>query len=255
MDSRRDQTENKAEAAEPLPYAFLRPLSRRGRGGTMQRVQDAIRDAIVSLAFTPGEFIHKEAICKRLGVSRFPVSEALGRLADEGFVEVLPQRGTRVSRIDIASCRQSMFIRRALEGEATWLIAQRAPDRLIARLEQTLAEQKAAMERADGYQFAQLDIVFHDTLLNELGHERVKAVVDAARGSLDRTRLFLLRTPVRQNQSFLEHVAIVDALKAHDADAARQAMTQHLDRVLVELERRAAENPDIFAPSPQPSPE
>jgi DNA-binding GntR family transcriptional regulator len=243
MESRRDDTAGSAHSGEALPYPFLRPLPRHGRGGTMQRVQDAIREAIVALAFTPGEFIHKEAICKRLGVSRFPVSEALGRLADEGFVEILPQRGTRVSRIDIPSCRQAMFIRRALEGEATWTVAQRAGERLIARLEQSLAEQKEAMERADGLRFA------------ELGHERVKATVDAARGSLDRTRLFLLRTPVRQSQSFLEHVKIVDALRARDADAARQAMVQHLDRVLAELERRAGENPEIFTSAPRLSPE
>ena len=139
-----------AQSRETLPYAFLPALPRQGRGGTMQRVQDVIREAIVALAFTPGEFIHKEAICKRLGVSRFPVSEALGRLADEGFVEVLPQRGTRVSRIDIASCRQAMFIRRALEGEAMREIAPRAGERLIARLEQNLNEQKVAVERTDG---------------------------------------------------------------------------------------------------------
>src|SRR5215470_6404363 len=222
MESRRDDIA--VRSGEALPYPFLRPLPRHGRGGTMQRVQDAIREAIVALAFTPGEFIHKEAICKRLGVSRFPVSEALGRLADEGFVEVLPQRGTRVSRIDIPSCRQAMFIRRALEGEAIWTVAQRANDRLIARLDQLLAEQKQAMERGDGALFTQLDVVFHDTLLSELGHDRVKAVVEASRGSLDRTRTFLLRTPVRQNQSLLEHVAIVDAVKARDGDAARQAM-------------------------------
>src|ERR1043166_1447059 len=204
MESPRDDIEGPAHSGEAQPYPFLKPLPRHGRGGTMQRVQDAIRDAIVALAFTPGEFIHKEAICKRLGVSRFPVSEALGRLADEGFVEVLPQRGTRVSRIDIPSCRQAMFIRRALEGEAIWIVAQRANDRLIARLEQLLAEQKQAMERADGVLFTQLDVVFHDTLLSELGHDRVKAVVEASRGSLDRTRLFLLRTPVRPHQSFLE---------------------------------------------------
>jgi DNA-binding GntR family transcriptional regulator len=255
MESPRDDSEGPAHSGEAQPYPFLRPLPRHGRGGTMQRVQDAIREAIVALAFTPGEFIHKEAICRRLGVSRFPVSEALGRLADEGFVEILPQRGTRVSRIDIPSCRQAMFIRRALEGEATWTVAQRAGERLIARLEHGLAEQKEAMERADGLRFADLDIVFHDIILAELGHERVKATVDAARGSLDRTRLFLLRTPVRQSQSFLEHVKIVDALRARDADAARQAMVQHLDRVLAELERRAGENPEIFTSAPRSSPE
>src|SRR5229473_1128443 len=131
MESQRDDIAETAHSGEPLPYAFLRALPRRGRGGTMQRVQDAIREAIVALAFTPGEFIQKEAICKRLGVSRFPVSEALGRLADEGFVEVLPQRGTRVSRIDIAACRQAVFIRRALEVEAMGAIAPNADEDLI----------------------------------------------------------------------------------------------------------------------------
>ena len=64
-----------------------------------------------------------------------------------------------------------------------------------------------------------------------------------------------LVTPVRQNQSFLEHVAIVDAVKARNSDAARQAMVQHLERVLVELERRAGENPELFTQSPRTSPE
>ena len=99
-------------------YAFLPVLDRQSRGGTVQRVQDVVRDAIVRLEFPPGMAIDKAALCARLGVSRFPVSEALGRLAAEGFVDILPQRGTRVARIDMGDCRQAMFIRRALETEA-----------------------------------------------------------------------------------------------------------------------------------------
>src|SRR4030088_1418766 len=99
-----------AKAQGRRPYAFLPALPRQGRGGTTQRVHDIVREAIIALSFTPGEFIGKDAICRRLGVSRFPVSEALGRLAEEGFVEVLPQRGTRIARLDILSCRQGLFI-------------------------------------------------------------------------------------------------------------------------------------------------
>ncbi|HEY1545761.1 MAG TPA: GntR family transcriptional regulator [Xanthobacteraceae bacterium] len=233
-----------------LPYAFLAELPRQGRGGTTQRVQEVIREAIVALSFAPGEFIQKDAICKRLGVSRFPVSEALGRLADEGFVEILPQRGTRVTHIDIASCRQAMFIRRALESEAMRVIASRAREPLIARLEQSLAEQRLSMDRGDSVAFFRDDIAFHDILLTELGYERVRAAVDAARGGLDRTRAFLLRTPQRQQQSYLEHTSIMAALKAGDPAAAHRAMTEHLDRILNELEAHAAKNPQIFAPEP-----
>jgi len=242
-----------AKGRETLPYAFLPTLPRQGRGGTTQRVHDIIREAVIALSFTPGEFIRKDAICRRLGVSRFPVSEALGRLAEEGFVEVLPQRGTRVRRLDILSCRQAMFIRQALEGEAVREVAGRGDDRLMARLDDCLHRQKLAVEQGDGTRFFEHDLAFHEILLSALGYERVKAVVEAARGSLDRTRLFLLRTPERQARSYLEHRAIVDALRARDPDAAQRAMKHHLDNSMNEIERQAAVNPEIFMPEAGPA--
>ncbi len=215
----------------------------------MQRVQDVIRDAIIALSFTPGEFIRKDAICRRLGVSRFPVSEALGRLADEGFVEILPQRGTRVRRVELTSCREAIFIRRGLEGEAARVTALSGSDRLIEQFEANLREQKLAADRSDTPLFFQLDSAFHDLLLSELDFDRAKALVEAARGSLARTRNFLLRTPERQVASYLDHAAIVEAVKARDPEAAQRATVRHLDRLLDEIELRAAENPEVFAPA------
>ena len=235
------------DASVALPYPFLRALARESRGGTTQRVQDVIREAIVSLAFRPGDFIQKDAICRRLGVSRFPVSEALGRLADEGFVEVLPQRGTRVTLINLATCRQAIFLRRALEGEAMRLIAPDIDDLLIARLEDNLRAQDVAVQQGDGLRFFEHDHAFHQILLSRLGYDRVTAVVEAARGSLDRTRRFLLRMPQRQARSYLEHTAIVAALKARDPDAAQRAMWQHLDDSMDDIARRARANPEMFA--------
>src|SRR4051812_23567277 len=171
------------DGPDALPYPFLRALARESRGGTTQRVQDVIREAIVSLAFRPGDFIQKDAICKRLGVSRFPVSEALGRLANEGFVEVLPQRGTRVSLIDLETCRQAIFLRRALEGEAMRVIARSIDDLLIASLEENLRAQDIAVQQADGLRFFEHDLAFHQILLSRLGYDRVQVVVEAARGS------------------------------------------------------------------------
>ena len=56
--------------ASDVPYAFLQPLARGRRGNTTQQVQHLLRNAIVKLAFTPGEFISKDAICQRLGRGR-----------------------------------------------------------------------------------------------------------------------------------------------------------------------------------------
>src|SRR3954467_14440626 len=172
-------------ATHKSPYAFLPTLTREGRGGTVQRVQDVIRDAIVRLELPPGAIIDKVGLCARLGVSRFPVSEALGRLAAEGFVEILPQRGTRVARIDLADCRQAMFIRRALETEAVRAIAPRADAVLLAALDRNLREQDGALGADYSSRFHQLDLEMHELLLAFLGYERVKQTVDAARANLD----------------------------------------------------------------------
>lgn len=228
------------------PYAFLPTLARQGRGGTVQRVHEVVRDAIVRLELPPGTPIDKAALCARLGVSRFPVSEALGRLAAEGFVEVLPQRGTRVARIDMAECRQAMFIRRALETEAMREIAPRADASLLATLERNLREQEAVMANADSVRFHELDLELHEVLMDFLGFDRVKSAVETARGSLDRARLFMCTTE-RKASTYREHEAIVAALKRHDADAAVRAMEEHLDAVMSELTDFAGRHPDAVA--------
>src|SRR5882672_6248943 len=227
-------------------YAFLPPLARQGRGGTVQRVQDLVRDAIVRLDLPPGTLLDKAALCARLGVSRFPVSEALGRLAAEGFVEVMPQRGTRVARIDLADCRQAMFIRRALEAEAMRAIAPRADAALLAALDRNLREQEGALGNDHGGRFHELDLELHELLLGFLGYERVRHAVEAARGSLDRARLFMC-TPTRQLSTFAEHQAILAAMKRRDPAAAVQAMESHLDAVMNELVDFAGRNPDAVA--------
>lgn len=227
------------------PYAFLRPLARAGRGGTVARVQDVIRDAIVQLDLPPGMFLDKAALCARLGVSRFPVSEALARLQSEGLVEILPQRGTRVSRIRLSDVRQSMFIRSALEAQAVRTLALSHSDALLPSLERNLRYQHAASEAGDRRDFHRLDLEFHLILLDALGYARVKAAVEAARANLDRVRR-LLSSPRHHALTVTDHEKIVAALAAGDADAAGRAMEEHLDFVITELVAFAAENPALF---------
>src|SRR6476646_3275563 len=210
------------------PYAFLAPLPRQGRGGTVQRVQDVIRDAIVRLELPPGTAIDKVALCARLGVSRFPVSEALGRLAAEGLVEVMPPRGTLVARIVLADCRQAMFIRRALEIETVRAVAPRADAGLLAALDRNLREQEGALGTDYSSRFHQLDLEMHELLLGFLVSELVRHAVEAARASLDRARLFMC-TPARQVSTSAEHQAIVAALKKRDPEAAAAAQQAHIE--------------------------
>ena len=85
-----------------IPYKFLVKASSAERGNVTSSVTAQLRQAIVTLELKPGEILDKGAICERLGVSRFPVSEALARLRGEGLVDIMPQRGSMVARVRIA---------------------------------------------------------------------------------------------------------------------------------------------------------
>ncbi|MGE3148775.1 MAG: GntR family transcriptional regulator [Pseudorhodoplanes sp.] len=228
-----------------IDYELFSPLPRQKRGNTVQEVQDLIRDAIVRMELPPGAFIDKIALCERLGVSRFPVSEALARLATEGLVEILPQRGTLVARIRLADVHESMFIRRALEAEAARTLAKRDAPALIAALQRNLRNLEDARLREDNDAFHAFDQEFHHLLIDAVGFERVKLAVEASRATLDRVRIALC-SPKRKRVTIAEYQAIVAALIARDAAAAGRAMETHLDAVLTTLLALAASYPDAF---------
>jgi DNA-binding GntR family transcriptional regulator len=232
-------------AAEALPYEFLNPLNLGGRGATTERVLAALRSAIVSLRLAPGEDLDKQSICDRLGVSRFPVSEALARLQAEGLVDILPQRGTRVTRIRIADINEATFIRRALEVETVRTLALRPADALIDALEANLRLQRVAAAAEDRDGFHSHDLAFHQILLDALAHRRARIAVEAARANIDRVRR-LLSSPRRQAVSLSEHEAIVRAIASGDATAAATAMERHVNAVVTELLGLARERPEIF---------
>lgn len=228
-----------------VTYDFLSPGRTAAKGATV-RVHAALREAIVQLDLKPGEYLDKQAIAARMGVSRFPVGEAMNRLAAEGLVDIIPQSGSRVALIKISDTRENMFLRRALEVETVRKLAPLASSDLVDQLASNLRYQRAAIEAHDLKGFHGFDLAFHALLQDHLGFERVRSATETARLGLDRVRQ-LLNTRRRLDLTLGEHKAIVAALDAHDGDAAAKAMYGHLDAVMAELETLAREKPELFA--------
>ncbi|MGO4525856.1 GntR family transcriptional regulator [Microvirga sp. 2MCAF35] len=229
-------------------YDFLVPLERGPRGQTTEKVEASLRAAIVALEIAPGEFIDKGAVCTALGVSRFPVSEALTHLAAEGLVEILPQRGSRAARIRLSEIRESMLIRRALEGMVAEAAATHLSPAAIEALRGNLDAQRDAVSRGDRPGFYALDLEFHTILVEGLGMPRVAAVIDASRANIDRVRR-LLSSPRRHAVTLAEHRELFRALETHNAPEARRAMEAHLEAVVDELERFSVEHAEVFVQS------
>lgn len=229
-----------------VAYDFLDAGRASGKGGATARVHDVLREAIVRLELKPGEFLDKQAIAARLGVSRFPVGEALNRLAAEGLVEIVPQSGSRVALIRISAAREAMFLRRAIETEAIRTLTKTWSAGQVRDMQQNLRYQIAAVESGDRDGFYRFDVQFHGILLDSLGFERVKQAADSARLGLERIRR-LLNSRRRQQVTLDEHTAIAEALRRRDVEGAVKAMDLHLGAVLTELESFASERPELFA--------
>lgn len=229
------------------PYDALQNIRSGARGSLTDVVEHALREAIVTLALEPGMMIDKTAVCERMGVSRFPVSAALARLAHAGLVEVLPQRGTRVKPISLDDIYQHLFIRSALEVETVRGVARTGNRATLDALTVNLEQQRKALKSGQRLVFHELDLAFHEILLDAVNLPRVKEIVAVSRNALDRARQ-LLASPERLAHTLEEHERIFAAILSGEIDAAAKAMHDHLDQVVAELRRSAKEKPDLFAP-------
>jgi DNA-binding GntR family transcriptional regulator len=210
-------------------------------------VRAFLREAIVTLRYPPGMVIDKNRICDELGVSKFPVTDALSRLQDEGLVDVRARSGTVVSRIKIEDVKQAAFIRASLEIEVVRHLAPSATPQLIQHLERSLQYQSTAITHDDKAGFHEFDLEFHAIILGEFGYPRVQQAISTWRGTLDRARR--LNAPDRRQGVILEeHRRIKEALAARDGEAAATAMREHLNAGFNALSNFMLADPDTFDP-------
>ena len=137
-----------------------------------------LKEAILSGALEPGCLIDKAELCEKFGVSRFPVSAAVSRLAYDRLVDVAPQHGSFVSRISLKDVQERLFIRRALESEIAEEAALRMTREDKDALQANLREAAAAVEADDRAAFYAIDVAFHQILTGRLGMARASEVLD-----------------------------------------------------------------------------
>ncbi|PXY21318.1 GntR family transcriptional regulator [Prauserella muralis] len=222
------------------------------RGTTTARdvVVAELRRRILDLTLEPGVSLGENDIAAELGVSRTPVREALILLANEGLVEIYPQVGTFVSRIDMAAVADAQFIREALETASLRELAANVGQPQLARLRAVLDRQRAAVTAGDVDQFFELDEELHRSMLELAGHGAAWTTVSAAKGHLDRARRACLPVADTLDRMLEQHVDIVERLAWPDPCSAEDALRAHLRQVFSDIDVVKARSPQFFATGP-----
>ena len=219
-----------------------------GRGESVNRAYDQLRELIVHGRLAPGSRIIESDIADRLGLSRTPTRSALHRLQQEGYVVALDR--TKERRLTVAPLTQSdameLFqIVGQLEGMAAGATAERpAVERaeLVTRLRALNADLAAAGRAvpADPPQLFDLDNAFHRAYVEAGAGARLLALHDAIKPQAERyARLYVNYLVVEISTSVAEHEVINQCLEAGDPEATRQAVennwrnaAQRLSRVI-----------------------
>jgi GntR family transcriptional regulator of vanillate catabolism len=232
-------------------------------------VAETLRNRIFDGVFAPGCHLMEIALANELGVSRTPVRGAMARLADEGLLVYVPNKGFQVRRFNAKDVFDAFSVRANLESMACRLIAERGLDpEAHARLEGMLDAQRKLLPGKDtndwdgeqALRWHDLNLAFHHALmvladnrwLSEAVHRarQLPIIFDSNLRPHNRDAAVLLYRHEQALLSLEEHCRVVDALGRRDADEAEAIMREHIisnrDLLVLHL-RKSAERTRVLA--------
>ncbi|WP_310462973.1 GntR family transcriptional regulator [Sphaerotilus sp.] len=218
---------------------------------TTQRIVDAITAAIVERRLMPGTKLAEQPIADIFKVSRTLVRQALMQLSRDRLITLEPARGAFVAQPSVEEARQVFAVRQMLETALIRQLAASITPAQIGELRTHLIAEREAVLRTDVPGRTRLLADFHVVLARQLGNE---VLAQLLADLLSRSSLISLmyQSSHSAEHSQDEHVAIVEALARHDANAAVALMVDHIGSV----ERNLSLNPrvhdlaSVLAPSP-----
>ncbi len=194
-------------------------------------VFETLFDQIVSLEMLPGTKISETEVAKSFGFSRQPVREAFTRLANLNLLQIRPQRATVVRPFSRELISNARFIRAAIEMEIVRTVAQDRDKAVDAELKANLRQQRQAITREDADAFHASDYQFHKLLCRASRKEFAFDIIAANKAQVDRLCMLSLTSTSTMETLYADHVALLDALFAGDAETGVGVLQTHLERL------------------------
>jgi DNA-binding GntR family transcriptional regulator len=191
-------------------------------------VAEEVERMIISGEIAAGERLNELALAARLRVSRAPVREAIRGLERSGLVVTVVNQGSYVREVSEAEAIEIYRVRAAITGYACAELAAQATRAQVATLRDLIRQMGVAQRTDVAREYYALNRKFHAALLDFAGNMRAAKIADGLGNELNLFRRRALVPVENMQESNAEHEAIVRAVAAKDADAARAAGEHHI---------------------------
>lgn len=204
---------------------------------TNAAVYNRILMVVHSGRMSPGQRMPEPVIARALGVSRERVRRALHRLAHEGWLELVPNKGACLPEISEYNLIQVFEARRALEVAVVRMLAEQPTSAIIDEIDLHLSEEREAAERGDRPSQIALSGVFHEKLFELVGNPWLLGFFRQVMAPTVTAYAMYAPKTLPNCGGPHEHQAIIDAIRRRDADTAENLMRAHLDEAVAHIRR------------------
>jgi len=175
--------------------------------------------------------LDERQLADSLGISRTPIREALARLAQDGLVQIVPRKGVFVCRKSREEILEMVVTWAALESMAARLATENATDAELKALRKFALKHSSDAVRADIEEYSDANIAFHQTILELSGCSLLRTIADGLFTHMQAVRRRAMGESDRARRSVADHMGIIEALSARDANLAARRVREHTMRL------------------------
>lgn len=205
-----------------------------------------IKSNILDLNLEPGLRIKESELEEKLKMSRTPIRDAISRLTSEGSIDVYPQSGTYISKIDLERVKESVFLRSTIETEAVKRACNNFTEKDFIFLDSNFKNQKLAVDNERLKEFSYHDNKLHEYFFLGNGFKYTWELINDFSFDYHRIRKLKLDLDLRTRDTLDEHKKLIKAIEERDIEKATKMVKNHIEYVYKDLEVLRGKFPAYF---------
>lgn len=201
---------------------------------------------IINMTLPPGAIMSEKDISERMEVSRTPVREAFIKLSKDGLVDIVPQKGTIVSKIDMRRVEEERFLRETLECGVLEVFMKSKTEDSIYRFKKNLEKQKKVLKNKEYDKFMEYDNLFHKIIFDETNKNMCWNIIENASGHYYRIRLITSWMEDISYNVIDQHQEFIDRIIDNDFEGAKKTLKHHIRKLIIEGDEIYEKYPKYF---------